>query len=199
MIRQFLILVITLVVLAGSLVTTGATLRNRDDDLRGYVDPTQDAHLPYRIPHLGVNAELTQYSPDQLTRQLDLMRQAHITWVRQSFRWSEIEPQPGVFQWDRFDAIVQPFADDPDLKLVAVLLDAPAWASETDHPSASPADPARFAPPANTFAAFATDFAARYGETIDFYQIWDEPNLSSGWGGEPRPAAYLALLQAAYR
>jgi hypothetical protein len=31
------------------------------------------------------------------------------------------------------------------------------------------------------------------------YQIWDEPNLSLGWGDQPpSPAAYAALLQAAY-
>ena len=126
--RQLFILLIALMVLAGSVVTAGATLRQRDDDLRGYVDPAQTADLPYRQPLLGVNAELTQYDASALAQQLDLMRQAHITWVRQFFRWDEIEPQPGVYQWDQWDAIVQPFAADADLKLVAVLMNSPAWA-----------------------------------------------------------------------
>ena len=131
MIRQFIIIIITLAVLAGSLVTASATIRNRDETLRGYVDPTQDANLPYRIPRFGVNAELTQYTPDELAHQLDLMRQAHVTWVRQPFRWSEIEPQPGEFQWDNIDTIVQHFAAEDAIKLVAVLLDSPAWARTT--------------------------------------------------------------------
>ena len=193
--RQFLIFVITLAVLAGSLVTAGATLRDRNETLRGYVDATQDSNLPYRIPRLGVNAELTQYSPHQLTYQLNLMRQAHITWVRQFFRWDQIEPQQGVFQWDQSDQIIKPFAVDPDLKLVAVLINSPSWAHDSSISTAvtaPPTDPA-------AFASFAQEFATRYGNTIDTYQVWDEPNLSTAWGNtDPHPAEYLALLRAAY-
>ena len=33
---------------------------------------------------------------------------------------------------------------------------------------------------------------------MDYYQIWDEPNLADAWGGlEPRPAEYVALLETA--
>ncbi len=189
--RQFFILVIALVVLAGSVTAAAATLRQRDDDLRGYVDPVQTADLPYRQPLLGVNAELTQYDPSTLAQQLDLMRQARVTWVRQFFRWDEIEPQPGVYQWDQWDTIVQPFTANADLKLVAVLVNSPAWAREAANNSAPPTDPA-------DFAAFARAFAERYGSTIDVYQVWDEPNLGEAWGGDPQPADYLALLTAGY-
>ncbi len=193
--RQFFIFVITLAVLAGSLVTAGMTLRDRDENLRGYVDATQDANLPYRIPRLGVNAELTQYSPEQLAHQLDLMRQAHITWVRQFFRWDQIEPQQGIHQWDQSDAIIKPFTDNPDLKLIAVLIDSPSWARDPKIAkaiTAPPTDPA-------TFASFAHAFADRYGSTIDEYQVWDEPNLANAWGSiDPHPAQYLALLSTSY-
>src|SRR3989304_5714952 len=55
----------------------------------------------------------------------------------------------------------------------------------------SPPDPA-------AFAAFAADFASRYRDQIDVYQIWDEPNLESGWSGPPSAAEYARLLQASY-
>lgn len=190
--RQLLILAVALVVLAGSVVAAAATRRDRDFDLRGYVDAAQDANLPYRIPRLGVNAELMQYEPDQLADQLEQMRLAHIVWVRQFFRWDEIEPAPGEFRWERWDAIVQPFAADPQLKLVAVLTNTPAWARESDQPTSPPTDPA-------AFARFVTAFAQRYGAIIDTFQVWDEPNLEANWGGlPPRPVDYLALLRAAY-
>lgn len=190
--RTFLILAITLMVLAGSLVTAGATVRERDERLRGYVDPTRDANLPYAMPRLGVNAELTQYNPESLLVQLEQMRLAHITWVRQFFRWDEIEPEQGVFEWERWDAIVQPFEDDPQLRLVAVLINTPDWARQGEQATAPPDDPA-------AFAAFAAAFAERYGATIDQYQVWDEPNLIANWGGEqPRPVDYFALLRPAY-
>ena len=191
--RQFFIFLVTLAVLAGSLVTVGATLSDRNETLRGYVDATQDSNLPYRIPRLGVNAEMTEYSPEQLPHQLDLMRSAHITWVRQFFRWDQIEPQQGEYHWDQSDQIIQPFRADPDLKLVAVLTNSPAWArNQETFVTAPPINPA-------DFANFSHEFAARYGSTIDEYQIWDEPNLSAAWGNtNPHPADYLALLSGAY-
>jgi O-antigen ligase len=63
-------------------------------------------------------------------------------------------------------------------------------------------DPAAdYAPPADpaVFGDWAGEFAARYGDQITYYQIWDEPNLGSHWGWEPvNPAGYAALLAAAH-
>ncbi len=193
--RQLLILVIALAALAGSLVAAWATARARDTDLRGYVDAAQDAALPFRLPRLGVNAELTQYTPSQLEAQLNLMEQARVIWVRQFAHWDEIEATRGTADWTQWDAIVTAFSHHPSLKLVAVLMNTPTWArpaNAADQPTAPPADPV-------DFARFAHDFAARYGATIDDYQLWDEPNLTTSWGrSEPRPADYVALLEAGY-
>ncbi|NDJ61620.1 MAG: hypothetical protein GYB67_10880, partial [Chloroflexi bacterium] len=196
MTRQALIFLIALAVCVGGVVAGAATLRERDEHLRGYVDATQDSNLPYRVPRLGVNADLTQYATDALPAQLELMRAAHVHWVRQFFRWDQIEPQPGQFDWTGWDAIVEAFADAPDLRLVAVLMYTPTWARDDSGGEISatgpPSDPA-------DFAAFTRAFAERYGDVIDVYQVWDEPNLSAAWGGlEPRPVEYAALLQAAY-
>jgi O-antigen ligase len=193
--RSLAIFIVALIVFAGGLVAAGATSAERDYQLRGYVNATQTDELPFWIPRLGVNAELTQYEPEALAQQLELMRAAGITWVRQFFRWPEVQTTPYSFDWSRYDVIVEAFAGDPQLKLVAVLVDSPAWARSrrpASGASAPPDDP-------SAFAAFAGFFAARYGDIIDYYQIWDEPNLRAAWGDlEPRPAAYAALLTDAY-
>ncbi|HEX6383548.1 MAG TPA: O-antigen ligase family protein, partial [Anaerolineae bacterium] len=62
----------------------------------------------------------------------------------------------------------------------------------------NPADD--FAPPADPaiFSGWAGEFARRYGDRIDCYVIWDEPNLASHWGNQPvNPIEYAALLTAA--
>ena len=188
--RAPLILIIALALLAGGLVAAGATLRERDERLRGYSDPTHDADLPYRIPRLGVNADLAQY--DDIAAQLDLMEAAHLNWVRQPFHWDLLEPQRGQYDWAQADAIVNSF-DGRDIELVALLVNAPAWARpENTTLTHLPTDPA-------SFGAFAAAFAARYGAVIDAYQIWDEPNLTAAFGmTEPRPVEYVALLRAGY-
>jgi len=113
-------------------------------------------------------------------------------WLRQTFPWDQLEPTRGVYDWAPWDRIVAG-ATSHGHALIAVLSGSPAWAraagDDRTGPPLSPAD----------FAAFASQFASRYGGQIDVYQIWDEPNILLGWGGEdPSPSAYAALLQGAY-
>jgi O-antigen ligase len=193
--RQLILFLISLFALLGSLVAAWGTIQERDFQLRGYVDATEDPYIPFRVPRFGVNAELTQYTPPVLTQQLTLMETAHVNWVRQTFRWDEIEPQPGQYEWAKWDSIVEAVNQFPNLRLIVVLMNTPEWARPS--PSATdattpPADPARF-------ADFARAVAMRYSTTIDHYQIWDEPNLMDAWGGlEPQATEYSAILQAAY-
>jgi hypothetical protein len=193
--RPFFIFLISLAALCGSLVAAWATHAQQTEALRGYVDATQTADLPYRLPLLGVNAELRQYTPAELTEQMVLMRRAQITWVRQFVDWNTIETARGAFDWSAFDPIMSAAAAESDLRLVLVLMNTPPWARrdpQSADPTTPPDDPA-------DFAAFAAAVAARYGAAVDHYQIWDEPNLREAWGmTEPRPADYAALLQASY-
>ncbi len=192
--RNNLIFIVTVVLLLGTLVTTLDTLQQRDFNLRGYVDASTDSNLPFRVPRLGVNAELTQYDSDSINHNLDLMEQAHIVWVRQKIRWSDIEPVRGELNWAKIDDIVAAFKRHPQLEPLVVLISEPSWA-HIDHPTTT-------APPVNgdDFAHFAEEFSKRYGEQVDYYQIWDEPNLIDAWEGqEPNAAAYTSLLASAYK
>ncbi len=193
--RYTLILIVTLIAFMGSITALFATQQERDFELRGYVDATRESNLPYFQPRLGVNAELTQYAAAELPHHFDLMQQAHIIWVRQVFRWDEIESEQGVFDWEQWDTVVTAIADYPDLEIVAVIVNTPIWARTAlaaENATAPPDDPAYL-------ADFAAALAERYGDIIDYYQIWDEPNLTAAWGNlNPQPAHYTAILQAAY-
>jgi len=184
-IRPVLLFLLALICFAGasSLITGRLSL------VRGAVNGLPDPELPPREPVLGVNVALETYDEGALADNLDLIRETGFVWVRQSFPWALIEPGPGRFDWSIPDHIVEEVTAR-GLRLVAVLERPPAWASAA--PTAPPES-------LEQFAAFAAAFAERYAEDIDVYQVWDEPNLASGWGGEPAdPVAYAALLEAAY-
>ncbi len=188
---------LALILLVGSLTSGGVLLARRAEVMRGWENAADPgATLPLRIPRPGVNVELTQYDAEALREQLADIAASGVVWVRQTFPWAEIEPRPGEYVWTRWDAIVEAVSQQPELRLVAVLNLAPRWARHPlapDHPTAPPADNA-------DFGRFARRFAERYGGQIDYYQVWDEPNLTDAWGGlEPEAADYVALLQAAYR
>jgi len=195
--RQLFILLLGLFTLSGSLVGTLGTVQIRDFELRGYVDPTNDANLPYAVPRLGVNVALDQYSEDELHENLQLMQSSNIVWARQFVFWDEVEPEENNFIWDKWDTIIATVAKYPELELVVVLMNSPEWA-RINPPNL---DVTKTAPPQTpiTFARFASSFAQRYGDVIDYYQIWDEPNLDDAWGLlDPQPTDYVALLTEAY-
>ena len=194
--RQLFTILLCALLVGGSLAATLGTRELRDFELRGYVDPTRDHNLPFRSPRAGINAELLQYAPEELRLHLEKMRAANFRWLRQFARWDELEPQPGEFDWSGWDALVEQLRAFPELELVVVLMNSPAWA-RNQHPTRALT---ATAPPADldSFAQFVSQFAARYSGEIDYYQVWDEPNLDDAWGSlDPRPAEYIALLETA--
>lgn len=146
----------------------------------------------------GVTIDLTQYDDAALAATLAQLRAGGLLWLRQPVLWSQIEPEPGQFDWAKLDHVLaavsagnsQPNA--ASFKLIAVLHTSPRWARRPgDSLTGPPREPARF-------GDFARAFAQRYGQQIDHYQIWHEPNLSAGWGqGYIDPIAYTQLLAEA--
>lgn len=165
---------------------------------------------------LGVNAALEQYDDEALDAMLADLARRGVRWVRQEFRWSEIEAERGRFDWSASDRIFGAAARY-GMNILPVLWTTPAWARA---PSASAQfPPIETAPPADLddFARFARAFAERYdagrpssasassansrfSSPIFAYQIWDEPNLSAAWGNALiDPTYYLQMLRAARR
>jgi O-antigen ligase len=143
---------------------------------------------------LGVNVALDQYDPTRLTATLDRLQAAGVLWTRQRFPWDRIEPEPGHFDWTAWDPIVAGAAAH-NLHLIALLDGSPAWArrpGDGDNPLAPPQERA-------DFGRFVAAFAQRYGDRIDVYQIWDEPNIAPHWGQRSvDPPDYLGLLREGF-
>ncbi len=142
---------------------------------------------------IGVNVSLDQYSSEaDLRRALELIHGSRFYLARQHFYWSEIEPQPGVFQWDKWDRIVN-LAGEYGIELTAVLDTSPAWAR-------APGDQDLVtAPPVNVddYARFVAAFVQRYGSRVYRIQLWDNPNIQPFWGHRNADAIqYTALLRA---
>ncbi|MBP6297785.1 MAG: O-antigen ligase family protein [Anaerolineae bacterium] len=194
--RRGLIFALAVFLNLGSFAVLAVSLLAREEHLYGVVNPVFAESLPFRTPLFGVNAELTSYrSDEELERQLRLMQDAGVTWVRQFVYWDHVELVRGQFDWDGYDRIVDAVSAHESLRLVAVLMNTPEWARDAgspNDPTSPPADP-------SDFGRFAAEFASRYAGVVDFVQIWDEPNLYSNWGRlPPRAARYTALLATAY-
>jgi O-antigen ligase len=144
---------------------------------------------------LGVNVDLTSMDGPARERALEAMQAAGLRWVRQRFPWDAIEPERRTFRWEAWDEIVDAIAAH-DLQVIAVLDGSPSWAQAPED-AAAPA-PNSLAPPQEVrdFGDWAATLARRYGDQIDYYQIWDEPNIAPHWGArEIDPGGYGRLLR----
>jgi O-antigen ligase len=142
----------------------------------------------------GVNVALEQYDEAELEKALALIEAGGFQWVRQTFPWANIEAQPGQYDWAAWDRIVTAVRKH-NLNLIAVLDTSPGWAQRDPEAAYGYSPPRKVA----DFGRFAQAFAQRYREEIDYYQVWDEPNLSSRWGNAyVDPASYARLLREGY-
>ena len=157
---------------------------------------------------LGANVSFDVLDDPQRAAQAALLEQHGVRFIRQEFRWNDIERVRGNFDWSTSDRIFAQ-AKQSNLHVLAVLVTTPVWARQ---PSGS-ITTTETTPPqqAADFAHFAQAFTKRYDtphadlammaadqSPLIGYQIWDEPNLSLGWGDNLiDPAGYLRLLWAA--
>lgn len=160
-----------------ALVGMGALRRQRLYLTRGIPEGFPPP-IAYGGAEPALNVALTQYDDEALARTLEEIADTGVGAVKQSFTFSE-EPD-----WAGSDRLVTAVSA-AGLQLVPLLDGDPA------ENYAPPEDPA-------TYAAWARAFAARYRDTVTYYIVWDEPNLTSHWGFQPVNAAeYAALLVAA--
>ncbi len=171
--------------------------------------PVTATDVPIRYPQanpLGVNTFLEdEVETAKRERQLQMIHDAGFGWIRQQFRWDDIEiSERGNFTdarngaaisaWDKYDNIVS-LAEQYQVQIIARLNSPPRWSQPPNTQSA-------FTPPADydDFARYAASVASRYKGRIHFYQVLNEPNLASDWGDQPiNPEAYTDILCRTYR
>jgi O-antigen ligase len=138
----------------------------------GLPQPIEDGGV-----RLGLNVALEQYDNAALETTLRAVNSLGVQAVKQSFYFC------GEFDWASADSIIETTARY-DIELIPLLDGCP----EDDF--APPSDP-------ESFAAWAGVFANRYGDQIESYIIWDEPNLTAHWGNRPvNVSEYAAILTA---
>ncbi len=152
----------------------------------------------------GVNVFLEQeVEREKREKVVQMAAEAGFKWLRQEFPWEDIEVhgksdfedrrhEPARSAWDKYDHIVA-LAEQYDMRLIVRLSNPPAWSRAEGNEAGSYAPPDDF----GDFADFAGSVAARYRGRIQYYQLWNEPNIFPEWGNYAiDPEAYVELLRA---
>jgi hypothetical protein len=132
--------------------------------------------------------------------------EAGYQWLRQEFPWEDIEihgkgdfedrrHEPYRSAWAKYDQIVE-LAEQNGMQLIVRLSNPPGWSRAGGE---GEGDANTFAPPDHLqdYADFVSAVVSRYRGRIQYYQLWNEPNIYPEWGAAAiSPEAYSELLQA---
>ena len=167
--------------------------------------PRTDIRSLRTIPDTDVNPYGANFflqheaEPWKVEKTLQMARDAQLGWAKQHFPWEDIEIRKGKFwddrlnksTWEKYDRIVDT-ARRMNIEIIARLDRPPTWARQDN--SVPEAPPDNF----SDYADFVGAVVEHYKGRIQYYQIWNEPNIYPEWGNRPiDPDAYVRLLKAA--
>ena len=128
---------------------------------------------------LGVNLRLDE------TADIPQVAEAGFQAVRTDLFWNIVEPEPGRYDFSRFD----PFLDSLQrhrLRPVLIL--------DYGNPHYDGGQSPRTPEGRDAFARFAATAARRYAGRGIVWEIWNEPNVTGFWTPKPDAADYVALV-----
>ena len=143
---------------------------------------------------------------DYRTANLSAQAAIGVQTIRQTFDWSTIERQPGVYDLAYHDGYVAKAAAH-GIRILPVLFNPPGFRRPAHRRATCP-------PRSNAdFARFAQALVRRYGPSgslwrerpdvprrpIEAWQIWNEPNLPVYWCGRPNARRYVAMQRVVGR
>ena len=117
----------------------------------------------------GINAHI----PDNQV--IQMINQAGIAWIRVDFPWDQIEPTNDSFSWHILDDMVNE-ARAKGLSLLVNLGKTPSWANSGNANNYPPTN-------SNDWKDFVQRAVNRYKDRIQYWAMWNEPNLDQFWKG----------------
>lgn len=134
---------------------------------------------PDPYSRFGTVAHLKHLNNQERDKMLDLMQRAGLGWVREGFLWHELEPEPGQWQTDRYDDLVTRSLSY-GINVLPVLCFGNDWAANTDEvlPKSTLI---QYQPKAEPWQNYIRTMVERYGDRVDAWEIWNEPNHSTFW------------------
>ena len=121
----------------------------------------------------GLNIHAPQGA--DLARRLDKVQASGVKWVRIDFVWAWVEPAQDQFSWQIYDDLVAA-ARARGLWVFATLAYTPAWATDGRPLIGVPRR-------TEDWTDVCVRAAQRYGDSIEVWGLWNEPNLNHFWSG----------------
>jgi hypothetical protein len=134
---------------------------------------------------IGLDAAIAICDPKNHTRLVSLSRLSGCSWVRDRISWRQLNPAPGQYDWQTYDALFEKY-HRVGLPVLLSYASSPAWTRQYGEQSY----------PSDLFAAyrFGRDCAQHWKDSIFAWEIWNEPDIAVH--SKETPDRYAAMLKA---
>jgi hypothetical protein len=129
----------------------------------------------------GVNVNAREMDDQNI----DEIAKSGAKWVRMDLTWSRVEKEAGKYDFSKYDPVIDGFSRHGIRAILT--LDYGNKAYDVDAPRTREGRAA--------FAAFAAESVKHFRHDGILWEIWNEPNLSHFWRGEPSADEYAALVR----
>lgn len=127
--------------------------------------------------------ELLGASDAQMNAELDDYVALGVDWLRIDIHWTDVQKSAnGSFNWNQYDKVFNAAAAR-GIEIVAILNNTPSWVDSSYSTTASH----------TAYANFAKAAAQHFGDLVNYWEIFNEPNLAG-----INPVNYTKMLKAAY-
>ena len=117
----------------------------------------------------GFGVQLKGHSDSE--ENLDMIKNLGLTWVRRGFIWEAIEKEKGVYDFSKYDALMDEFKKRGFKVVGAIAFSNKLYGTH-----------AKDEPGRTGYAKFAAALAERYKDYDIVWEIWNEPNTMTFWG-----------------
>lgn len=138
-------------------------------------------------------------------RELDLMVEAGIKWVRFDLTWEKTEPKAGRYDWDAYDRLIRSITDRKLRPLILLAYSNSNYQQNVEVRKSGRSQVwSRVAAPDNeqaveAYARWAAVAAKRYAAHKPIFELWNEPDHDFFWPPKSDPSAYSRLALRACR
>lgn len=155
-------------------------------------EPTLRAHSVGDI--FGVGAFVSQRSSSVAPLVIGRAKLLGAGWVREEFTATRLHTGPDApYDWRTYDQVIGE-ERRAGLQVLGLLDYSNTWAYG-NHGTMPHQDIARLSA---DFGRFAYDVARHFRSRIQYWQVWNEPDLTTFWHPAPNPDDYARLLSVAY-
>jgi hypothetical protein len=125
-----------------------------------------------------------------IDKSIALMKKCNVGTVRMDFLWQDIEPSSGLYDFSKYDYIVDALTRN-NISILGVFSYQVNWESPRTGWNVPNPDH-------SLFINYCEQVCRRYKDRVKYWEIWNEPDSATYWEPQDGLVEYVRLLREAY-